>query len=191
MPHPKTGCPILSAAHSAKVGVSTKIINSGTQPNPMPPRLKRYHEFGDHHFITFSCDQREPLLSDPSVRNIVEEELERVRKRFDWKIAGYVIMPEHIHLLTNEPSLCPLSLTMQRLKQQISIRHQSHGFTRLWLPRYYDFNVTTRTKYVEKLRYIHRNPVTRGLADSPEEYPWSSYRHYATGAPGVVTIEPA
>ena len=56
-------------------------------------------------------------------------------------------------------------------------------------PGYYDFNVPTQAKFVEKLRYIHRNPVTRGLVKKPEDYPWSSFRHWATGQSGRVEIE--
>ena len=55
--------------------------------------------------------------------------------------------------------------------------------------RYYDFNVWSERKFVEKLRYIHRNPVHRGLVARPEDWPWSSFRHYATGETGVVEIE--
>jgi putative transposase len=154
----------------------------------MPPRLKRYQDLGHYHFLTFSCHNRNPLLLQPSSRDLVEQELERTRKRYDWIIAGYVVMPEHIHLLANEPALCPLSLAIQKLKQNISIKLRPPSLPRFWLPRYYDFNVTTWLKYVEKLRYIHRNPVTRDLATSPDEYPWSSFRHYATNHPGTVTI---
>ena len=42
---------------------------------------------------------------------------------------------------------------------------------------------------MEKLRYIHRNPVTRGLVERPGDWLWSSFRHYVTGADGVVQIE--
>ena len=55
--------------------------------------------------------------------------------------------------------------------------------------RYYDFNVGAPEKRVEKLKYIHRNPVHRGLVEKPEDWPWSSYRHYATGEAGTVQIE--
>jgi hypothetical protein len=58
-----------------------------------------------------------------------------------------------------------------------------------WQPRYYDFNVWSERKRVEKLRYLHRNPVKRGLAASPEDWIWSSFRHYATGEDGAVEIE--
>jgi len=58
-----------------------------------------------------------------------------------------------------------------------------------WQARYYDFNVWTEAKRIEKLRYIHRNPVVRGLVTSPELWAWSSFRHYASGFDGVVEIE--
>ena len=55
--------------------------------------------------------------------------------------------------------------------------------------RYYDFNVWSERKQVEKLKYIHRNPVKRGLVTFPEDWQWSSFRHYLTGEPGIVEIE--
>ena len=58
-----------------------------------------------------------------------------------------------------------------------------------WQARYYDFNVWSEKKRVEKLRYRHRNPVTRGLVERPEDWAWSSFRHYLTGEEGVVEIE--
>jgi hypothetical protein len=45
------------------------------------------------------------------------------------------------------------------------------------------------SSFVEKLRYIHRNPVVRGLVARPEDWKWSSYRHYQTGLRGTVEIE--
>jgi len=58
-----------------------------------------------------------------------------------------------------------------------------------WQERYYDFNVWSETKRVEKLRYIHRNPVKRGLVERPEGWEWSSFQHYISGTEGVVEIE--
>ena len=58
-----------------------------------------------------------------------------------------------------------------------------------WQKRYYDLNIRNHRQFVEKLRYIHRNPVRRGLVSCPEQWPWSSFRHYLTGADGVVDIE--
>ena len=74
------------------------------------------------------------------------------------------------------------------MKISVAMRQSERPF---WQPRYYDFNVFTRRKRIEKLRYIHRNPIRRGLVDRPEDWTWSSYRHYLTGEPGPVEIESA
>ena len=55
--------------------------------------------------------------------------------------------------------------------------------------RYYDFNGWSERKFTEKLRYIHLNPVPRGLVDQPEDWPWSSFRHYLPGEACGVEIE--
>ena len=60
---------------------------------------------------------------------------------------------------------------------------------RFWQVRFYDFNVWTEKRRIEKLRYIHRNPVKRGLVASPEQWPWSSYRWYWCGEQGPVKID--
>jgi putative transposase len=101
-------------------------------------------------------------------------------------LGGYVVMPEHVHLLVNEPGRGPLSRTVQALKLSVSMRSRERPF---WQAHYYDFNISTHDKFVEKLRYIHRNPVRRGLAARPEDWKWSSFRHYRTGMRGIVEIE--
>jgi putative transposase len=58
----------------------------------------------------------------------------------------------------------------------------------IWQPRFYDFNVWTEDKRIEKLRYMHWNPVDRGLVEEPGEWGWSSYRSYAFGEVGLVRI---
>jgi len=98
-------------------------------------------------------------------------------------------MPEHVHLLINEPERGSLAQAMQSLKQGVARRLALRAHDPFWQARYYDFNVWSERKFVEKLRYIHRNPVHRGLVARPEDWPWSSFRHYATGETGVVEIE--
>jgi putative transposase len=97
-------------------------------------------------------------------------------------------MPEHVHLLLSEPELESLAQTVKVLKQETSKKLKGER-ERFWHTRYYDFNVFTDGKEIEKLRYIHGNPVTRGLVMNPEDWPWSSYRHYLTGVPGTVEID--
>jgi len=98
-------------------------------------------------------------------------------------------MPEHVHLLVGEPRRSTLSVALQVLKQKTSRKPKKKANQPFWQPRYYAFNVWSAEKRIEKLRYMHRNPVVRGLAARPEDWSWSSFRHYATGVEGPVEIE--
>jgi putative transposase len=153
----------------------------------MPSDLKRYQSEGSYHFITFSCYRRLPYLDNDHARTIFEEELERLRNRHQFYVIGYVLMPEHVHLLITEPKLYKLATTLNVLKAETSKRLKGDR-QQFWQTRYYDFNVLTSAKLVEKLRYIHRNPVERALVPSPEDWPWSSFRHWLTGEPSRVEI---
>ncbi len=154
----------------------------------MPIGLKRYQQTGDFHFITFSCYQRLPYLAGPLAKQTFEEILETIRKRHGFYIAGYVLMPEHVHLLLSEPKQIPLASMIRVLKGETSKRLKGMH-VQFWQRRYYDFNVFTEDKRTEKLRYMHRNPVVRGLVKKPEDYPWSSFHHWSTGEEGRVEIE--
>ena len=155
----------------------------------MPKGLKRYQECGALHFLTFSCYKREPLLNNVWSYNRFECELEAIRKRYRFAVIGYVLMPEHVHLLVSEPASTKLSVAIQVLKQVTSRKLKATGAEKFWQPRYYDFNVWSAKKHIEKLRYMHRNPVKRGLVARPEEWKWSSFRHYAFREMGAVEIE--
>ncbi len=152
-------------------------------------RLVRYQQCGCFHFVTFSCYRRQPLLGIAKAYRIFEAELETVRQRYHLVVAGYVLMPEHVHLLVGEPQHSSLSVALQVLKQQTSCTLKRQGEAQFWQRRYYDFNVWSDEKRIEKLRYMHQNPVKRGLVAKPEDWRWSSFRHYATGEMGVVEIE--
>jgi len=115
--------------------------------------------------------------------------LERVRRDYGLCVYGYVVMPEHVHLLLNEPDRNTFAQAIKSLKQGVARRLALRAKDSFWQARYYDFNVWSEGKFVEKLRYIHRNPVKRGLVERPEDWRWSSFRHYASGEVGVVEIE--
>jgi putative transposase len=171
----------------------------------MPWGLKRFQESGHSHFVTFSCYHRRPLLTADPAKRIFELALERVRRSFGLCVYGYVVMPEHVHLLLSEPERGMLADALKSLKQGVSRRlvagdpsggplkpgvDLSGDFPQhFWQKRYYDFNVRNYRQFVEKLRYIHRNPVKRGLCQRPEDWEWSSFRQYATACEGRVEIE--
>src|SRR6185369_1426899 len=152
----------------------------------MPKGLVRYQQAGDLHFVTFSRYRRLAYLQLCSQRELFERSLEAVRLRYGFFVIGYVVMPEHVHLLVSEPRNGTLARTLQALKLSVAVQSRERPF---WQRRYYDFNVHSEQKRVEKLRYMHRNPVVRGLVSSPEDWKWSSFRHYAIGLEGTVEIE--
>jgi putative transposase len=90
----------------------------------MPSGLKRFQKEGDDHFITFGCYRREPHLANAASKNIFLDSLELTRKRHTFEVLGYVVIPEHVHLLISEPldHETPLSKALQSLKLPVSKR---------------------------------------------------------------------
>jgi putative transposase len=101
----------------------------------------RYRNQGCLHFITFSCYRRLKLLDSAAARDAFQVELERVRRWYGCYLTGYVVMPEHVHLLVSEPERGELSLVIQMLKQITSRRLRPSEQPRFWQVRYYDFPV--------------------------------------------------
>ena len=154
----------------------------------MPSGLKRFQKAESLHFITFSCFHRLPLLDAPGAKETFEAVLEQIRARHQARVYAYVLMPEHVHLLVNEPPQILLAQLLKAVKQMAS-RKLRGPREKFWQERYYDSNVRGEKACSEVIRYIHRNPVKRGLVAKPEDWPWSSFRHYATGLDGTVEIE--
>jgi len=171
----------------------------------MPKNLRRVTGRGDLHFITFCCYQRRALLGTVRARNLAVQILGQARARYGFALVGYVIMPEHVHLLIGESETVSPAKVVQVFKQRLSRRMRarkraeakqlrlrfSEGeaeLRRFWQRRYYDFNVYTRAKLREKLDYMHANPVKEKLVAHPREWPWSSWSYYATGE-GLLKME--
>jgi putative transposase len=156
----------------------------------MPWGLKRFQQTGDLHFLTISCYRRLPRFDSAQARSCFETALDGARQWYGFTVIAYVVMPEHVHLLISEPKRASLATVLQMLKQTISKRMRRMGCeSPLWQSRYFDENVHLARQRVTVMKYIHRNPVKRNLCAKPEDWDWSSFRHYATGVQGVVEIE--
>jgi putative transposase len=81
-----------------------------------------------------------------------------MRLRYGFVVSGYVVMPDHVHLLVSEPKKVLLSKVIQALKLSVSVQSKQKPF---WQPRYYDFNVHDEEKRIEKLRYISQSDQAR------------------------------
>jgi putative transposase len=168
----------------------------------MPAGLKRYYGAGHAHFITCGCYRRIAWLDTAARRDLFLTILEEVRQRCRFVVLGYVVMPDHFHLLMTEPQIGDPSKAMQLVKQLYAQRvvprtrrkrSDAENAARseplhIWEARFYDFNVWTEHKRVEKLRYMHRNPVKRALVSEPEQWAWSSFRDYLLGQTGIVRV---
>jgi putative transposase len=131
--------------------------------------------------------------------------LEQVRRRYRFVVVGYVAMPEHVHLLLSEPERGNPGTVVQVLKQRFAravlremrrrkVAEQESLWpdtvieAQVWQARFYDFVVYTQKERLEKLHYIHQNPVKRGLVLEPEQWRWSSFRNYAFEERGLVLV---
>lgn len=168
------------------------------------PRYHRRYSPGQLQFINSSTYRRVPLfLSDRFRRNFVST-LAGIRKELGFLLIGWVLMPEHFHLLIKPEPADTTSTIMKRLKEDTATRilrtlreqqqypwcrkmlgrlrlpstvHDASHY-RLWQRRFYPFNVYSRKKQLEKLDYMHNNPVKRGLVKEAGDWAWPSWRVY-------------
>jgi len=173
----------------------------------MPKGLKRYYGRGDLHFLTFSCYRPLPLLGTVWARALFVQALGKMRDRYGFRLGGYVVMPDHVHLLISEAPRATPSQVLKALKQRVSrdlrkrkrcrasgqlalpFHRSGGGLPRFWQSRFYDFNVWSAKKVREKLEYMHLNPVARKLVSHPKDWPWSTWSFYARGKAGLLPID--
>src|SRR5205807_3787449 len=101
----------------------------------MPWGLKRFQQSRQLHFLTFSCYHRRPNLGSVESRRTFESALERVRTKYLLCVYGYVVMPEHVHLLVSEPERETLARALQSLKQGVARRLAPRAADSFWQAR--------------------------------------------------------
>ncbi|MGH7867595.1 MAG: REP-associated tyrosine transposase [Candidatus Dormibacteraceae bacterium] len=175
----------------------------------------RYFAPGESQFITASTYRRVPLFRSPRFCREFVAALQSVRSELKFQLVGWVLMPDHFHLLIWPEAAQSTSKIVQQLKQRPAARIletlrsnqanrwcaqmlvrlrlpstvHDHVEYRLWQRRFYPFGIHTEKKRVEKLNYMHANPVRRGLVGSAEEWQWSSFRYYYLGDDSVLTMD--
>ncbi len=179
------------------------------------PRQRYYYGLNHLHYLTASTYRRARVFDSERFRRHFVRALADLRRSLGFKILGYVLMPEHFHLLIwpgakGDPSKIIQSLkeraaifilknlrenqqhawcrkTLKRLTLPATVRR--HGPHRVWQRRFYDLNVWGEKKRREKLNYMHGNPVKRGLVSSPDQWPRSSFRYYYLGDSSVLAMD--
>lgn len=127
------------------------------------------------HFITFSCYHRRRLLELDQPKRILLGILTDELLKFQARCIGFVIMPDHVHVLLWFPKIGQLSRFMQQWKGRSS---KAIKVFLLRSVREYSFEIYTTAKIEEKLNYVHLNPVRAGLVQQPTEWHWGSARWY-------------
>lgn len=150
----------------------------------------RHKEIPGHaRALTFSCHGRKPLLRDERVCALLGDSITRACERHAWRVIAFVFMPEHVHLLVRQEradhrSPPDMPALLRAIKQSASYRYRrmmsgSEADHSLWLAGPgYDRNITMKKSLDAAIRYIHANPVRRGLCASPGEWLWSSWRQW-------------
>ncbi|HNT29406.1 MAG TPA: transposase [bacterium] len=173
-------------------------------------KLSRFNE--GLHFVTTKTYRNHTYFADTRCCEILIEQLDYYRGRYGFKISGYVIMPDHLHVLlwweTDEKPDLTISKIMQGIKSIVAKRiiqyvkigestcsrlsddwyhenpHKRMGqehtppSVRIWQPSFYDYIVLSQEKFVEKLSYMHNNPVNAGLVSEAELWKFSSCAWY-------------
>jgi putative transposase len=156
---------------------------------------------GDAHALTFSCFKNRPFLNRDRSRRWLLDALAKARDKHGFELWAYVLMPEHVHLLIyplcDEYSISGILLDMKRpvARQAVRfVRAQAPSFLKMMRDEQpngevayrfwqrgggYDRNLVNTKTVHATIDYIHANPVRRGLADTPEDWPWSSARFFA------------
>jgi len=162
-------------------------------PAPIRKRLKRREVAGQVRFVTFSCQRRLPLFSNPRIVSVFVRAMVAARRKHAAELFAWVVMPEHVHMLLRPAPGRPLGPMLVSLKMAVSKRviprwrelrapilnqiGDRHGRPRFWQSGGgFDRNVRDADEFRREVRYIHLNPVERGLVERPEQWPWSSAR---------------
>ena len=126
-------------------------------------------------------------MADKTSVMILLDQLNTLRSSNSINVLGYVVMPDHVHLVLLPPNGTKLGVLIGQMKGRSAhaiirarqdISRRPNGQPAVWQRRCYDHNCRTPDIVIEKIRYCHNNPVNRGLVDAPGDWPWSSYRWY-------------
>jgi putative transposase len=173
-------------------------------------KLFKSHEPNTFHYTTSVCYRRVPIFRNERACQLFIQALAETKKRLPFKLIGYVVMPDHAHLILN-PVNCDISPVMNSLKsaaarqiidwlkesnyvsslRRLALEHpQKRGHTHsVWQKDFSAIDLWSPKFIRQKLNYIHLNPVRGNLCKHPAEWKWSSYRAYLPHETGSVPIE--
>jgi putative transposase len=146
-------------------------------------RLRRIEQSDRIFFITTNVSKNVPLLRPPEM-DLLLDILDHVRHAAAFLLLGYVVMPDHAHLMlaTRTGSLSRI-LHQWKFKTGYAVQKHRHYTGAFWQPRYFDFICRRSRDVSDNLFYIHQNPVASKLVANPEDWKWSSAAFYLRKGP--------
>jgi len=144
------------------------------------PNIKRYYIENAAYFLTTVTKDRIEIFKDIKYCKILLVTIEYLKLILDYRLYGFCIMPEHVHLIIHPFGKYNFSYIMMMLKGSFArkINKMNGDKGDIWQKTFYDECIMNSRQLINKLEYIHNNPVEARLVTSPEEYPYSSYNHY-------------
>jgi putative transposase len=157
----------------------------------MPKFREAVYGKGHLHFISCTCYQNLPKLTEEKHRNVFVRIMEELRVKFRFAIVGYVVMPDHFRLLMREPEIDTAANAVQTLQARYRRRYNNSARSdeQVWESRCSDTHIVGAEVVAASLGSMHAEPVKAGLVLSSEQWEWSSARAYAGLPEGVVTVE--
>lgn len=166
---------------------------------------------GHAHFTTINVYKRIPILENYELCDLIIENLEYYRKKFKFRLLGYVILPNHLHIIILPNTSTKYSDIVRDFKKGVafavikklsdtgnrglldrfrlnSIREDGQRYS-IWQRKYFDFNIFSEKTLLKKLEYIHNNPVELRLVETPGEWRYSSWRNYCLGDSSIISID--
>jgi putative transposase len=154
-------------------------------------RLPRLDLPGHTYFLTCCLEGRGALFERADLADALVALYLEARDRRDISLHGYVVMPDHYHVLLTLRGSPSIGGVVRRAHSAFArmIRRALGIQGRIWQRRFYDHVIRDEKDWREKLTYMHDNPVRAGLAEDGVSYRWSSCRFWETGA-GPVACDP-
>lgn len=142
--------------------------------------IKRFYEENAAYFLTTVTKNRIEIFRDPKSCKILLVTIEYFKLILDYRLYGFCIMPEHLHLIIHPFGKYNFSYIMKMLKgsfaRKLNKINAKEG--KIWQKGFYDECILDSYELLKKLEYLHNNPVKANLVSSPEEFLYSSYNHY-------------
>ncbi|OGY45573.1 MAG: hypothetical protein A3A24_00740 [Candidatus Buchananbacteria bacterium RIFCSPLOWO2_01_FULL_46_12] len=180
---------------------------------------RRFHLENQIYFVTSKTFNNKKVFSEKKNCLLFLKVLEGYRGKYKFQLFGYVVMPDHVHLLIQPSERMTISEIIHRIKggfayRYLTVRNHKGSATRddnvnkrvadpswvgakrqrirehpIWQKSFYDHLIRNDKDFQEKLDYIHKNSLKHNVVSNLDEYLWSSYQNYYLENNSLIKID--